>query len=148
MDGGCFRIQTVVSIGGESSLGNDAQREDAWGRDAQVETELVVISPAVIMLSFSDEGFDCPSTLVQDRVFGDEHSLASTMAELSRGKVLVSEEASVFASFAIPFHSKGKCDPEGWAKAADVAATRAGLNLAPYSHRVYMVPHVSGINRW
>lgn len=51
--------------------------------------------------------------------------------------------ADVFGPVTINYNASGSCDYNGWASAADTAATAAGVNLSLYQHRVYVLPHYS-----
>jgi Gametolysin peptidase M11 len=72
-------------------------------------------------------------------VFDGEHSVNTYLRESSFGQTAVSGD--VFGWFTIPERA-GECRFAQWGRAAQAAATEAGVDLGAYQHYVLAFPHV------
>jgi hypothetical protein len=99
----------------------------------------------LILLNFTNATISCSAVMVSNLVFsltpGSVNSvyLATSFTNLLWSGIAVGPYSITYGS--------GSCDPNGWANAADAAATAAGIDLAAYAHKVYVLPG-SGTCGW
>ena len=92
----------------------------------------------VIMVNFQNAGNDCTPSAIGNLMFGGTNSVDGLYQETSFGQVWFTGD--VVGPYTINYNSNGTCDYNGWATAADAAATAAGVNLSQYQHKVYVLP--------
>ncbi len=94
-----------------------------------------------ILINFTDNTSQQFSTGdVSNLLFNNPDSTNAYYAESSFGSTTFSGQAVGW--YTIPY-SAGNCDYYGYATAADSAASRAGVNLSNYGHKVYIFPSAS-----
>ena len=96
-------------------------------------------STLVVLLNFTDKAIACTASDVQGRLFG------GTGATLNQGYLQssgnkVSFSGKAIGPFTINYSSTGACDPNGWAAAANAAATAAGFSPSGYQRVSYALP--------
>ena len=94
----------------------------------------------VMVGDFTDVCVGCPIGAIADAVFTDPGglSVAGLYQDNSLGQVTLSGE--VVGPYPIDFQSAGACDLGGWANALAAQAAAAGVDLAAYQRRVYVLP--------
>ena len=93
----------------------------------------------VIMANFSDATLSCSVDQVTNAMFTDPTgaSVNALYRDNSRGQLSFS--GTVAGPFTIPYSST-TCDLDAWATAAEAGATNAGIDVASFPHRVYVLP--------
>lgn len=93
-----------------------------------------------IVADFTDACVTCSPGDVANALFSDPGGLSASAlyADNSRGQVVLGGD--VVGPYPIGFASTDPCDLGALAKAADASATAAGVNLAAYQRRVYVMP--------
>jgi hypothetical protein len=95
----------------------------------------------VIIANFTDATVAPTPSQIQDIMFSDPNggSIDALFRETSFGNVGFSGQ--VVGPFTINYSTASTCDLAAWANAADAAATAAGVNLASYPRRLYVMPN-------
>jgi hypothetical protein len=93
----------------------------------------------VIMANFTDATLSCSVDQVTNTMFTDPTgaSVNGLYRDNSRGQLSFS--GTVAGPFTIP-SSSTTCELDTWANAAEAAATNAGIEVASFPHRVYVLP--------
>lgn len=91
----------------------------------------------VILANFTDATVSCSAASVQSLMFGGAGSISDYYSVVSNNSLLLSGD--VVGPFNINF-ANSTCDTNGWASAANAAATAAGVNVGAYSRLIYVVP--------
>jgi Gametolysin peptidase M11/NPCBM-associated, NEW3 domain of alpha-galactosidase len=94
----------------------------------------------VIVANFRDTSVSCSIDTINNAMFADPNgkSAAALYRDNSRGQVSLSGQ--VVGPYTIDFASTDACGLDRWTTAAQNAATTAGVNLAGYQHRVFVMP--------
>lgn len=95
----------------------------------------------VIVVSFSNEPNQCTPTAINNLMFAGTNSVDQLYQEMSFGAVWFT--GNVVGPVTINYSNAGPCDYNGWAAAADAAATAAGVDLTQYQHKVYVLPKLN-----
>jgi hypothetical protein len=143
---------TVVRITGRAN-GTDvyvlAGTMDPAGSMTAATTPELLAEPAtslsgdqrtlVMMLNFNDATLSCSADSVNSTMFTDPSGLSvnGLYRDTSHGQISFS--GNVVGPYTINY-SVTVCDPDAWSKAAETAATAAGVDVASYPHRVYVMP--------
>jgi hypothetical protein len=99
----------------------------------------------VMLLNFTNAAVACSVSSVSNAVFSLVQSSVNTVyLETSFSNILWT--GLVVGPYTIPY-GYGACDPNGWADAADAAATAAGIAPNSFAHKVYVLPN-SGTCGW
>lgn len=125
------------------ALGSELVVAEAGGKSAQT----VAAAPAIVsgdqrtivmLINFTNDTQQpwSPAS-VHDVMFNAASSVNRFYQDASFGTVSVSGD--VVGWFTIPLDNSG-CNYNGWANAADSAATDAGVSLGNYQRRVYLFP--------
>jgi hypothetical protein len=93
----------------------------------------------VIMANFTDATLSWSVDQVTNTMFSDPTgaSVNALYRDNSRGQLSIS--GSVVGPFTIPYLST-QCATDAWGKAAEAAAANAGVDVASFPHRVYVLP--------
>jgi len=93
-----------------------------------------------IIANFTDATVAPAPSQIQDILFSDPsgYSIDALFRESSFGNVGFSGQ--VVGPFVINFTTASACNLASWADAADAAASAAGVNLASYPRRLYIMP--------
>lgn len=96
--------------------------------------------PTIVMIiNFTNATVSSSVATISNLVFATVgQSMNTCYLESSYGNV--SWSGKVVGPYTLNYSSSG-CDPDGWANAADAAATAAGEVLSLYTHKVYVVPN-------
>jgi hypothetical protein len=118
------------------------------------ETSLVTVAASVpsvtggqktmiVIANFQDAAVSCTAPDIESRMFTDplNRSVDDLYQELSFGNVWF--EGGVFGPFTIPYTTTSACSIEAWAGAADAAASAAGVDVAAYTRKVYILPRTN-----
>jgi Gametolysin peptidase M11/NPCBM-associated, NEW3 domain of alpha-galactosidase len=143
---------TVVRITGRAN-GTDvyvlAGTMDPSGSMTAATTAELLAEPAtsltgdqrtlVMMVNFNDATLSCAAGTINNTMFADPsgQSVNGLYRDTSRGQISFS--GNVVGPYTINY-SVTMCDPDAWSKAAETAATAAGVDVASYPHRVYVMP--------
>jgi hypothetical protein len=111
-------------------------------------TEAVTGTPAslsgdqrtlLMMVNFNDATLSCSAGTITNTMFTDSsgQSVNALYRDTSHGQISFS--GNVVGPYTINY-SVTRCDPDAWSKAAEAAATAAGVDVASYPHRVYVMP--------
>jgi len=92
----------------------------------------------VIIVNFQNAANDCTTSAASNLMFGAASSVDGLYQEMSGGGVWFT--GKVAGPYTINFSNAGSCDYNGWASAADAAATAAGVNLSQFQHKIYVLP--------
>lgn len=113
---------------------------------AAAEAATIGVRKAVVLLvNFSDLSVSCSTGQVASTMYTGAQSVNALYQEASFGLLSFNPDANgdglpdVFGPFTINY-SSGTCNPNGWADAADTAASANGVNLSLYQHRMYVLP--------
>ncbi|HWX19010.1 MAG TPA: hypothetical protein VN578_03785 [Candidatus Binatia bacterium] len=99
----------------------------------------------VLLVNFTNAAVPCSVETVSNTVFSLTQSSVNTVyQETSFSNLLWN--GLVAGPYTIDYGTSS-CDPNGWANAADAAASAAGININPYDHKVYVLPN-SGMCGW
>jgi regulation of enolase protein 1 (concanavalin A-like superfamily) len=112
--------------------------------DGMIVTEAVAAaavaggqSTIVMLVNLQNVTVACSVAQVSNTMFGTTYSVDSLYRETSYGNVWFT--GNVVGPYTINY-STTPCDGWAWADAADQAATAAGVNLANYTRKVYVLP--------
>lgn len=92
----------------------------------------------VILVNFLDKNIAYTAADLQNRIFSSATSVSSFYRECSFGQVWLN--GMTCGPYTINYLSTGSVDTSGWARAADEAATAAGIPVSTYPRRAYMLP--------
>lgn len=97
----------------------------------------------VMVANFQDVGVTCSNPAVTDLMFSDPlgNSVDALYRQNSQGSVWLSGQ--VVGPYLINYTSTGTCDYNAWGDAIDAAAVAAGIDLSPYSRKIYVMPENS-----
>jgi len=102
------------------------------------QTQLVLIG------DFTDKAAGVTPATANALLFTNSNSVDKMFNQSSFGQVSLTGDS--FGPFPINFASTGTCDYYGYANALDAAATAAGVNLANYQRKMYIIPVNSNCN--
>jgi hypothetical protein len=97
----------------------------------------------VLLINFADKALECSQQYVRDLMFTspNNRSVDDLYQETSFGNIWFTGD--VFGPYTINYISTNSCNYNGWASAAESAATSAGVNLSQYARRIYVFPRGS-----
>jgi len=146
-----FEHGSVITASGRAS-GSELYVLAASSDTSLVSSSTVASSPtsptamtgerrvAVIVANFRDKVLECSADYVRRAMFADPagQSVADLYRDSSHNCLTISGD--VAGPFTIDASVTEACDLAGWAAKADAAAAAAGMDLASYQHRMYVMP--------
>lgn len=94
----------------------------------------------VMVANFRDVSVSCTMQCITDTMFTNPNGLSVANLYLTNSLGKVSLGGDVVGPYALDVASTDACDLSGWAKAADAQAAAAGMDVAAYQHKVYVLP--------
>jgi gametolysin peptidase M11/alpha-galactosidase-like protein len=135
------------SLGSEIYVAGCCESTMASTTSSSLQTTNVSTAPLtgdqptlVMVTNFLDKTVSCSVDAMNNAMFADATGLSvdALYRDSSRGRISFS--GSVVGPFRINVLSTDSCDLNGWALAADAQATAAGVDVASYRHKVYVMP--------
>eukprot|EP01114_Cavostelium_apophysatum_P002750 TRINITY_DN12439_c0_g1_i1.p1 TRINITY_DN12439_c0_g1~~TRINITY_DN12439_c0_g1_i1.p1 ORF type:complete len:334 (-),score=62.99 TRINITY_DN12439_c0_g1_i1:132-1133(-) len=105
----------------------------------------------LIIVNMKDESVSCASSEIDGEMWRNKFSVKGLYETNSYGKVEFvgdirgQDSWDIFGPYEIDFNNGDRktCAPDEWAQKADVEATKAGVYLPNYQHRVYAIPRAT-----
>jgi len=141
-----LQVDALTTDGGATSTSANAANEDLPPPDPERRTVVLLVD----LLDATTSSPPYPQYML-DRItslmYTGTRSVAELYSQASLGQfhfVADSDNdgrADVFGPFTIDYSAAQNCDYHSWADAAENAAQQAGIDLSPYQHRVFVLPH-------
>ncbi|HWF84954.1 MAG TPA: hypothetical protein VG222_08915, partial [Vicinamibacterales bacterium] len=94
----------------------------------------------VMVANFNDTTVSCSADSINNAMFADPAGLSVNGLYKSNSAGQLSFSGQVVGPYALAASSTDACDISGWADAADAQAAAAGLDVASYPRKVYVMP--------
>jgi len=132
-------------VGRELRVGGDPRRPDV---EVVAAAEAPAATPrraVVLVVDFSDSAVSCSDASIASLMFTGATSVDGLYQATTNGQVSLpgdtdgNGQPDVFR-VSIPRSVSESCDAYGWAAEAEAAAPAAGVDLALYQHRIFVLP--------